>query len=36
MLIELEEYIFRVVIVGGLCIGIFFVLGDFLGKYIIF
>lgn len=36
MLIELEEYIPRAAIVGGLCIGTLSVLGDFLGKYIIF
>lgn len=36
MLIKLEEYIPRAAIVGGLCIGTLSVLGDFLGKYIIF
>lgn len=34
MLIELEEYIPRAAIVGGLCIGTLSVLGDFLGVIV--
>lgn len=33
MIYELNRYIFTVVVFGGFCIGVFFVLVDFLGKW---